>query len=174
MAEQGILDADDRVELLDGKIVEMSPISKQHLAFVNRLARLLFQLLQEQAILSVQSPVRLGPDSEPEPDISVLKWKENDYYDGIPGPEDILLVVEVAYSSQEKDREVKGPLYAQAGVAEFWLIDAEKNRLEQYTHPSSSGYTGKKVWLGNQKILLPGFDLRLDLSRLWFTDFPAG
>jgi len=115
MAEQGILNTDDRVELLGGKIVELGPIRKRHLALVNRLAGLLFPLLQERALLSVRSPIRLARDSEPEPDISILKWKENDYCDGIPGPEGILLVIEVAYSSQEKDRDVKGPLYAEAG-----------------------------------------------------------
>ena len=128
MAEAGILTEDERVELIRGEIVMMSPIGSRHSACVSRLIDA-FEPIHDQAIRSVQSPLRLE-DSEPEPDF-VLVARRDDYYAAeLAGAGDAHLVVEVADTSQRYDREVKGPLYAENGVREYWLIDLAAERIE--------------------------------------------
>src|SRR5437867_6682360 len=123
LAELGILDEDERVELLDGQIVEMSPIGPRHAGCVKGLVRLLYRKLGDAVFLGVQDPISLGPRSEPQPDIAVLKPRSDAYRDAHPRPGDILLVIEVAETSVESDRDVKLALYAGAGVPEAWLVD---------------------------------------------------
>ena len=140
MAEAGILTEDDRVELLRGEIVEMRPIGSRHVACVNRLNRLLSGRLAARAIVSVQNPIRLGSYSEPEPDLALLRPRHDFYADALPEAADVWLVVEVMPSSSEADREVKLPLYAEAGVREAWLVDLEQERVEVYRGPTDQGY----------------------------------
>jgi Uma2 family endonuclease len=123
MAEAGILSEDDRVELLEGEIVAMSPIGSRHAGLVNRLNRLFSQRAGDQVVVSVQNPVRLGGYSEPQPDLALLRPRADFYTSSHPGPEDVLLAVEVAETSAAVDREVKVPLYARFGVPEVWLVD---------------------------------------------------
>lgn len=139
MGRAGILDEDDRVELIQGEIVEMSPISSTHAAIVARLTQLLVQQLPEQ-IVWVQNPIQLGTQSEPEPDIAVLRSREDYYASELPHAEDVLLLVEVADSSLRRDREVKLPLYAAAGIAEVWVVDIDGRRVEICQIPTSAGY----------------------------------
>ena len=96
MAAAGILCEDDRVELLQGEIVEMSPIGSRHVACVNRLTQRFSTLLGKRAIVSVQNPVLLGEFSEPEPDLALLRWRDDFYGEALPRAEDVLLLVEVA------------------------------------------------------------------------------
>ncbi len=140
MAKVGILKEDDRVELIDGEIVEMSPIGSRHASAVKRLISLLSRHLGQRAIISAQDPVQLGEHSEPEPDIALLRPKPDFYADAHPGPSDVLLLIEVADSSLEYDREVKTPLYARAGIAEVWLVDLVGENLRVYRSPSPEGY----------------------------------
>ena len=140
MAKAGILSEDDRVELLNGEIVEMSPIGSNHSGCVNRLTRLFSDQIDDRAILSVQNPMRLNAHSEPEPDLALLVPRDDFYAQGHPEPDDVLLVVEVAETSAEFDRQVKLPLYAEAGIPEVWLIDLAESRVETYRDPSASGY----------------------------------
>ena len=140
MVQAGILTKDDRVELIEGGIVEKSPIGWRHAACVNRLNNLLVRRLDARAIVSVQNPVRIEPHSEPEPDLAVLKPKDDFYASGHPAPGDILLLIEVADTTQEKDRRTKIPLYARAGVAEAWLVDVEAGTIEVHRSPSDQGY----------------------------------
>jgi Uma2 family endonuclease len=139
MAEAGILCEDDRVELLDGQIVEMTPIGSRHAAAVDRLTRLLSHLVGEAALVRVQNPIRLSQHSEPQPDLALLKPRSDFYAHAHPSPKDVLLVVEVAETSVGIDRKVKIPLYAKAGISEVWLVDLEE-RVEVYRKPSSQGY----------------------------------
>ncbi|HMQ59799.1 MAG TPA: Uma2 family endonuclease [Flavilitoribacter sp.] len=141
MGETGILSEDKRVELLHGEIIEMRPINSPHAGMVKKLNRLLSKLFGEQYIISVQDPIELGPDSEPEPDIAVLKMRADLYSDAHPRAEDVLLVIEVAGSSLQKDRQVKMPLYAEAGIPEAWVIDLEGKAIEVYSSPSPAGYS---------------------------------
>ena len=136
MIALGILKEDARVELIHGEIVAKMPIGDAHIACVDRLTRLMFLAVGDRATVSIQNPVRL-PDSEPEPDL-VLKRPRKDFY-GKPGPPDILLLIEVAETSLEDDREVKGPLYAEAGVAEYWIVNLVDGCLEVHRDPQPTG-----------------------------------
>ena len=140
MGKTGIIGEDDRVELLEGEIFQMSPVGSRHAACVDRLAYLFFRVLQGQAIVRVQNPLRLSGYSEPQPDLALLKCRSDFYSLAHPGPEDVLLLVEVMESSQDYDREVKLPLYARHGVSEVWLVDLEGQAVEVYRRPSAEGY----------------------------------
>ena len=140
MAEAGIFDEDDRVELIHGEIIEMSPIGSPHMACVNRLTSLLKHLPAEAGILSIQNPVGIDDFSEPEPDVAVLKFRKDFYQEHKPMPKDVLLVIEVADTSVERDRKVKIPLYAFAGIPEAWLVDLHQKSITVFKHPKDGGY----------------------------------
>lgn len=140
MVEAGILTEDDRVELIEGEIIEMSPIGRRHAACVNRLIRLFTNHLGDRVIVAAQNPVQLSDRSEPQPDITLLQPRADFYESGHPQPQDILLLVEVADTTVEFDREIKIPLYAKSGVREVWLVDLSQNAIAVYREPSLSGY----------------------------------
>lgn len=140
MGQVGILGEDDRLELLEGEIVEMAPIGSRHQATVDRLTRLFSGRVSDSALVRVQGPVRLGEDSEPQPDVILLGLRDDFYGTAHPGPEDVLLLVEVSDSSIEYDREVKLPLYARHGITEVWIVDLENEAIEVYTDPAVEGY----------------------------------
>ena len=138
MAEAGILSEDDRVELLDGEIVRMAPIGSLHASCVDILARILITQVGERAVVRVQNPVNLGSRTEPQPDVMLLKW--DDYSQGHPGPEDVLLLIEVSDTTVESDRGVKLPLYAQSGIREVWIVDLTTQAVETYSEPEGDSY----------------------------------
>lgn len=138
MVTHGILTEDDRVELIRGEILAKMTIGDRHAAAVKRLLRLFTRIVGEQAIISVQDPIRLR-DSVPEPDLALLRPKEDFYASGKPGPDDVLLVVEVADSSLAFDREVKRSLYAEAGLAEYWIVNLIDEVIEVHRDPQPSG-----------------------------------
>lgn len=123
MAESGILTEDDRVELIRGEIVEMSPIGRRHAACVRRLVTLFSEKLRLRAIVDTQNPVELSDRSEPQPDVALLQPRPDFYEAGHPKAKDIFLLVEVADTTAETDRDVKIPLYAEDGISEVWLVD---------------------------------------------------
>lgn len=139
MAEAGILGEQDRVELLDGRIVEMTPIGERHAACVRRLVNLLAERARARAIIDVQNPVYLDLWSLPQPDLALLRPRA-DFYTAHPEPEDILLVIEVADTSLRYDREMKFPAYARRGIPEAWLVDLEGARIEVHRAPGLEGY----------------------------------
>jgi Uma2 family endonuclease len=157
MAEAGILGEDDRVELIDGELIEMAPIGSNHAGEVMRLNMLLSAAVAGRAIVSPQNPVRLGAHSEPQPDITVLRFRDDFYRASHPQPEDVLVLIEVADTTVHYDREVKIPLYARHGIPEVWLIDLQQERVEIYLQPSSDGY---------RQILRPAKNERIALSLL--------
>jgi Uma2 family endonuclease len=140
MAEAGILHEDDRVELIEGEIVEMAPIGSNHASHVDRLAQLLFERIGRHAIIRVQNPIHLGEYSELQPDITLLHPRPDFYRTAHPGPEDILLLVEVAETSAAYDREVKASLYARSGIREYWLVDLVSESIEVYRGPIPEEY----------------------------------
>jgi Uma2 family endonuclease len=141
MAEAGIFHEDDRLELLQGEIVEMPPIGPGHASGVNRLMNSFLPLqVSGKAIISVQNPIRLDEYSEPQPDLALLKPRPDFYAREHPGPQDVFLVVEVMDSSASYDREVKVPLYARFGIPETWLVDVEQGLIEMYRDPNPEGY----------------------------------
>ena len=140
LAEVGILHEDDRVELLDGQVVVMSPIGPRHAGCVDRLTRLLSRLAAEKAVVRVQNPVVLADSAEPEPDLALLRPPIERYAAAHPRPEQVLLVIEVADSSLAYDRDVKLPMYAAAGIPEVWLVDLEGERILLFRSPRPDGY----------------------------------
>lgn len=140
MVEAGILKEDDRVELIDGEIIEMTPPGSRHAACVRRLNALLARLLHGQEILSVQDPLRLGGVLQPQPDIAVLRPRDDFYSRSHPEASDTLLVIEVADSSVMYDRNVKARLYASAGVPEYWLVDLTRAEVTVHTRPAGDLY----------------------------------
>ncbi|WP_376791159.1 Uma2 family endonuclease [Thermoflexus sp.] len=140
MREAGILTEDDRIELIEGEIIEMPPISSMHAGCVDRLAMRLMEGLRRRAIVRVQSPIRLGGLSVPVPDVALLRPRADLYATAPPGPEDVFLVIEVAESSGAYDRERKLPLYGRAGVPETWVVDLERGEVVVGRDPSPEGY----------------------------------
>jgi Uma2 family endonuclease len=140
MGEAGILRPDDRVELLDGVIVRMTPIGSPHASCVNRLTALFTRCYPRLAITSVQNPIALDPRSEPQPDVVLLKPRADFYRHAHAQPADVLLVVEVMASSTDYDRVLKLPLYAAAGVVEVWLVDLAAEQVEVHRRPAGRAY----------------------------------
>ncbi len=140
MVEAGILGEDDRVELIEGEIIEMPPISSAHAGCVDRLAMRLMEGLRRRAIVRVQGPIRLGERSEPMPDLALLRPRADFYASAHPGPEDVWLVIEVAETSGAYDRERKLPLYGRAGIPETWVVDLEREEVVVGRDPSPEGY----------------------------------
>ena len=142
LAEAGILTEDDRVELIDGQIIAMSPIGSLHVHCVNRLNRLfttqLYRHAPPEAIVSVQNPVRLNDRTEPEPDVVLLRPGMDQTR--VPIASDVLLLIEVADTTLAFDREVKLPRYAAAGIPEVWIVALEEDHVDVYRRPGSDGY----------------------------------
>ena len=155
MAEAGILSPGDRVELLYGEIIAMDPISSTHASCVTRLTYLMLEKVEEQAIVRVQNPVRLNSVSEPQPDVALLRPRADSYSSSHPGPGDVLLLIEVADTTADLDRECKLPLYARAGIVEYWIVDLTERVVEVYTDPSGTGYGSRKV-VGTDGKVSPG------------------
>ena len=132
MAVGGVFSEDDRVELIDGEVLEKTPIGSRHAGCVNRLNRLLVGAVGERAVVSVQNPVQVGDWSEPQPDIAVLRPRPDFYSDGHAQPADVLLLVEVADTSGPYDRGVKVPLYLAGGIPEVWVVDLPGDAVEVF------------------------------------------
>lgn len=142
MGEAGIFSEDDRVELIDGEVVEMAAIGGRHVESVMRLTRLLSRWSIEreaELFVSVQNPMVLSEFGEPQPDLTLVRRREGS--SGTPVPEEILLVVEVADTSLAYDQSVKLPLYAGAGIPEAWLVDLNGDAVEVHSEPASGTYT---------------------------------
>jgi Uma2 family endonuclease len=135
MAEVGILSRSDRVELIDGEIVVMTPIGSRHAACVSSTTRALVKSAGDEAIVQPQGPVRLDRYYEPEPDFVLLRPRDDFYASRHRTPQDVLLIIEIADSSIEYDRDVKAPLYAMSGIPEYWIADLNANVLWRYSLP---------------------------------------
>jgi Uma2 family endonuclease len=141
MAADGLFGEDDRVELVDGEIVEMTAIGNPHASGVRRLDDLLSTALGRQVLVDTQNPLLLGQWSEPQPDLTVLARRDDYYLSAAPTAKDAILVVEIADSSVAYDRKVKSHLYARHDVREYWLLDLPAKVLEVYRRPGPDGYS---------------------------------
>lgn len=167
MAETGVLRPDARVELLDGRIIDMSPIGPFHGGVVKRLSRLFNHLARGRWLVSTQDPLRLDPYSEPQPDVMLLKPAPDDYTNRHPGPEDVLLLIEVADTSLELDREEKLPAYGRAGLPEVWLVNLLESVIEVYREPHYAGYSARQVWRVGDRGSPAAFpDVSVDVGEL--------
>lgn len=140
MGKAGILRADERVELIEGEIIDMPPPRSRHAGTVKQLAQLLQHAVGGRALVQVQDPLTLGEYSEPQPDLALLHARADFYKSRHPRAEDVLLVVEVAETSLRYDRDVKVPLYATHGVPEVWLIDIDNKLLVRYRDARAGTY----------------------------------
>ncbi|HLC41640.1 MAG TPA: Uma2 family endonuclease, partial [Methylomirabilota bacterium] len=140
MVRTGILKEDDRVELIEGEITEMTPIGPRHAVCVAGLTEHLVRSLAGRAVVWSQSPIRLGPHSEPQPDVTLVQPPRTRYADAHPRPEHILLIIEVGDTTVEDDRMRKIPLYARAGILETWLVNLPGEAIEVYRDPAQDGY----------------------------------
>jgi len=166
MIEAGILTEDDRVELLDGKIVQMSPIGSQHTSTVKRINQLFSSILPDDIIIGIQDPIILPDLSEPEPDVSVLKPSPDFYAAQHPQAEDVLLLIEVADSTLEKDREIKLPLYAKAGIPEVWIVNLPNQQIERHYQVEDGIYRHRELYAATHTIPLTAFGLSTEAANI--------
>jgi Uma2 family endonuclease len=173
LAELGFFHEDDRVELIRGEIIQMAAKGTPHTTCCRNLLEELAGLVAGRAKLQCQDPITLPSNSEPEPDFTILRKRGDNYLSAHPTPLDILLVIEIADSTLKYDQETKLPLYAEAGISDYWIFNLVKNYLETYSEPyqdsqGNFGYTVKRIVLPNQAIALSCFpDLSLDLSKVF-------
>lgn len=140
MAEAGIFSEEDRVELIEGEIIAMPPIGSPHGGRVNRLNAMLTAAAGDRAVIAAQNPVILGERSEPQPDIALLRPRADFYTDSNPGPEDVLLLIEVADATLATDRNIKVPLYARHGIPEVWIVDILHAQVLRFAEPEDGVY----------------------------------
>ncbi len=170
MYEAGIFQPDERLELINGEIIKMPPMNAPHIAYVAILTELLVKKLAQRAIIFTQLPIVLNDDSEPEPDISVLKWKKDRYFSAKPTACEVYLLIEVASTSLMYDREVKLPLYARARIPEVWILTVQDQQLEVYRHPKDGSYTEQRLLQPSDKLAPLAFpDIELSLSDIFIT-----
>lgn len=163
MAEAGILHEDDRIELIDGELVEMTAIGTRHFSCVNRLTHLLVGKVGDDATVSVQNPVRLNEYAEPQPDVALIRAR--DYKESLPTPEDVLVLIEVSDTTLAYDRGLKLSRYAQAGIPEVWIVDLGGEKIEHHTGPSGDLYRHVELVRRDETIksvALSGMDVRVD------------
>jgi Uma2 family endonuclease len=165
MAEAGIFGPEERVELIEGEILEMSPIGRRHVGCVNRANRLFITKAGDRVVVSIQNSLELSDYTEPEPDVVLLKPRADDYAAKTVSAEDVLLVIEVAQTTLNYDRSRKLPLYAAAGVPEVWIEDLKNDLLLVYRHPSAKTYSTSLVLRRGESIsplALPDVILSVD------------
>ena len=166
MGEVGILGEDDRIELIYGEIIEMSPIGSGHAGCINRINALFTELLGREVIVSIQNPLHLDDRSEPEPDLVLLRPSPHFYADHHPGPQDVFLVIEVADTSLEYDRNLKIPLYANAGIPEYWIVNLQQSGIEVYLDPKEDTYGIKRTITAADNIHSESLKITLQASDI--------
>lgn len=168
MGEAGILGPDSRVELIEGELIDMAPIGSLHMSAVNTLSTFFVRGIGNAGIVSTQNSIRLSSDSEPQPDIAILRPRHDQYRAALPAAADVLLLIEVADTSAAYDGLVKLPLYASHGIPEVWLFDLKAGRLEVHSAPRAASY-GNVRRFGRQDSVTPGLIQvpPLPLKEIW-------
>lgn len=145
MVEAGILAPDERVELIEGQLYRMAAKGTFHSAAITRIKRLLETRLGNRVLLRFQDPVQLSDNSEPEPDVAVVRPEELDYEDHHPTPEEIYLLIEVSDRTLKRDKELKAPAYGRSGIREYWILDVNARQLYVFREPGAEGYASQVV-----------------------------
>ena len=167
MAKAGVLNEDDRVELIDGEIAAMSSIGPEHVGAVNSSAEFWILALAGKATVQIQGSVRLDEWNEPQPDVAILKRRDDFYRSGLAGPDDVLLLIEVSDTSLRYDRRIKLALYARFGIPEFWIANIRARSIEVYTDPVNGEYTSLQTFRRGQTITPTAFpDVVLPVSDI--------
>ena len=173
LIDGGFFAKNERVELIRGEIIKMSPKRTPHSVCNYLLLKTLTILLEDLAIVRGQEPIFIPPNSEPEPDIVIAVNQDDSYLSSHPTPADVLLVIEISDSTLQYDRETKLPLYAEAGINNYWIINLRDRHLEAYTQSFSDAkgkfaYRSKQIVLSDETISVPSFDnLTLDLTKVF-------
>ena len=167
MADAGVFHPEERVELLDGDVIVMPPINDWHAARVDRFTNTLPPELQGRAVVRVQNPLRLDDGSELQPDVMLLKWRDDYYGSGHPRPADVLLLIEVSDSSLSFDRNQKLPRYAAVGIPEVWIVNRPGRRIEAYADPVGDEYATVRYYGPGETIAPLAFsDIMLEVDRI--------
>jgi Uma2 family endonuclease len=168
MGEAGILPEDSRIELIAGDVVVREPIGAYHAGTVNRLTRLWTSLLGDRAVVQVQNPIELADDdTEVQPDVTLLRPRADFYARKHPVAGDVLLLIEVADTSLGRDRRVKTPLYARAGIHEVWLVDLSGDRVQVHRGPAPGGYRQVRIFGRGETVVPEAFpDLTIAIGDL--------
>jgi Uma2 family endonuclease len=167
MAEVGVLAPDAQVELLDGAVLDCFRCSPLHAAVKRRLSQPSFDLPEKTCIVSVSNPVRLDEYSEVQPDVMLVKYREDFYTTNHPGPEDVYVLMEIADVSLEFDRNEKLPAYARAGIREVWIVNLNETAIEVYREPNFTGYGSKTILRAGDKAAPRAFpDATVDVGEL--------
>jgi Uma2 family endonuclease len=173
LAKLGFFREDERVELINGEIISMVSKGTRHSVCETRLERQLYELVGKRATLRGQQPIIISEYNEPEPDRAIVKNREDDYLNGHPLPDDVLLLIEIADSSLKYDQETKLLIYARGGISDYWIFNLMDNCLECYSEPYEDvqgkfGYRKKLIFLPTETVPLSCFpDLLLDLSKVF-------
>ena len=165
MIEAGIYTENDRIELLNGEIIEIIPKGKRHASANDKVARFFYKLFDEDIIIRNQNPIILDDFSEPEPDIVLAKWDDKGYAENHPTPTDILLVMEISDTTLAYDREDKARAYSRNGIGQYLLLNLQKETIEDYREPSADGYQFKRTLRkGNSLNLVafPEIEIKID------------
>jgi Uma2 family endonuclease len=165
MSDIGIFPEDKRFELIRGEILEMPTAKPPHSGRVNRLTHLFTSRLGESVIVSVQNPSSIDDYSEPVPDVSLLKPRGDFYTESHPMPEDVLLVIEISHTTFRFDTKIKAPLYAEAGIPEYWILNIPQNVLEVRTELANGRYAHHEILRHGQTVSpsgLPGTSFWVD------------
>ncbi len=167
LMEKGVLNPEERIELIQGQLITMSPKGTLHTSATRRISKTLSISLANKAAIYTQDPIQLNDYSEPEPDVSVVKFDPLDYVSHHPQAEEVYLLIEVADSSLEYDCQVKAQLYAQSGINDYWVIDVRDRKLFLFRKPHQSDYKIKQILTENESINLLSFpDICLSISEL--------
>ena len=168
MAQAGILAEDSRVELIQGELLDMAPIGSRHAWMVSILNKVLIDAVADGAIVYTQNPIALPPDSEPQPDLALLRPKAAGYGDALPGAVDVLLLIEIADTTVEYDRTIKLQLYAAHDIPEVWLFDLRRGVVEVNLEPTAKGYR-RRSERKNTEILSPSLlsAVNVTLAEIW-------
>jgi Uma2 family endonuclease len=167
MSVQGIIKPDEKVELIRGEIIKMSPMGTRHAACIYRLTQLFSRKFADLILLGVQNPIRLNDNSQPEPDLSLLIPRSDFYVSAHPQPEDIYLIIEVSDSTLDYDRNSKIPLYAEANIKEVWLVNLQEECLEVYRYPVNGIYQSIQKYEGEESIFVESFpEIELTLGEI--------
>ena len=167
MAEVGILGIEQRTELIEGEIIEMSPIGAKHAGTINRLSRVLSPSIFAQSIISIQNSIRLNDKSEPQPDLAILHLRDDCYTESIPTPDDVFLLIEVSDSTLKYDRDIKIPLYAKAGIPEVWIANIEEQVFEVYKSPNQNSYEQIKIYSKGEVILIESLGVAITVDEVF-------
>ena len=168
MIEAGIYTENDHIELLNGEIIETMPKGPKHAAINNKTSRFLIKLLDEKALIRTQDPIVLDNFSEPEPDIVLAKWRDDEYIENHPTPADILLIMEISDTTLIYDREDKARAYSQNGIEQYLLLNLQNETIQDFREPSEEGYQSKCTLRKGDSFNLVAFpEIEINLDDLF-------